>query len=262
MCVCVCVYAAVSECVNASAAVVSEGTKKREKKKNKRQIEKGKELDCSFDCFSIRSIVSNGFVRLFFFWFSVFGFSRSKRMERTNRWPKKQKETNQAVSSFFRLFALDLFRSRFLFREMMMMMMMEKKKKMATSNRPAMAAGKRSLNFGQAKMFPFFRFIFLLYQSTKARKKKQKKGNERSQSKKNKTSSLLLLVRSSGHHASVLSTRSSVPVFHSSRFTFQRFFFFQCRFALRVLFVCFFPPVYGGVPSFVFVRLGHEAIVI
>ena len=100
VCVCVCVYAAVSECVNASAAVVSEGTKKREKKKNKRQIEKGKELDCSFDCFSIRSIVSNGFVCLFFFWFSVFGFSRSKRMERTNRWPKKQKETNQAVSSF------------------------------------------------------------------------------------------------------------------------------------------------------------------
>ena len=189
-------------------------------------------------------LIVSRFVPLFrtgsfvFFGFSVFGFSRSKRMGRTNRWPKKQKETNQAVSSFFRLFALDLFRSRFLFREMMMMMMMEKKKKMATSNRPAMAAGKRSLNFGQAKMFPFFRFIFLLYQSTKAQKQNKRKETKDPKAKKTRRR------RCCCWYVLLAITRASyrlVPVFQCSTRVGSRSrgVFFSMSFCVTS-FVCFF----------------------
>ena len=224
MCVCVCVYAAVSECVNASAAVVSEGTKKREKKKNKRQIEKGKELDCSFDCFSIRSIVSNGFVC--FFWVFCFWLF-SIETNGTNEPLAEKAKRNKSGRFFFFDFSHLICFARVFFSRDDDDDDDDGKEEENGDLEPTGNGGRKTIvKLRPSENVSFFSFHFLTLPKHQSTKTKQKKGNERSQSKKNKTSSLLLLVRSSGHHASVLSTRSSVPVFHSSRFTFQRFFFF------------------------------------
>ena len=93
MCVCVCVYAAVSECVNASAAVVSEGTKKREKKKTKDKLKKEKNWTVLLIVSRFVPLFRMGSFVCFFFGFLFLAFlDRNEWDERTVGRKSKKKQ--------------------------------------------------------------------------------------------------------------------------------------------------------------------------